>query len=136
MSYFKWNDDYKVGNQVIDYQHRRLMGLVNDLYEIQKNEDFHEKLVEVIIEELKHYAKFHFRTEEEFLKEANYPEIKEHQKLHHAFERELDNLFEQRHRYEDIAEKVFNFLCNWLEHHIKVEDKKMMRKISSSSGLV
>ncbi len=34
MAYFEWNKDLLTGKHVIDYQHKRLVDLINDLFEI------------------------------------------------------------------------------------------------------
>jgi len=136
MPYFKWTDDLKTGSQVIDYQHKRLISLVNDLHDIQENEDFKEDLIEVVIEELKQYAKFHFETEEKFLDKIKHENIADHKKLHRTFEVKLDELLSQRNRYDELGKEIFTYLKNWLEYHIKVEDKGMMETHLSGVGLI
>ena len=36
MSFFEWKDDYSVGIDKIDKQHRKLVGYLNELYESMK----------------------------------------------------------------------------------------------------
>jgi hemerythrin len=136
VAYIQWNQDLILGNQVIDYQHKRLVGLINDLYEIQEKEDFKEELVEVIVEELKQYAKFHFDTEEKYYKKLNHEGLTEHRKIHRSFEETINSFLSDRDKFEDVGQELFSFLKDWLEKHIKIEDKGMIERATSSGGLV
>ncbi|MCB9063070.1 MAG: hemerythrin family protein [Halobacteriovoraceae bacterium] len=136
MPYVEWNDELVTGSQVIDYQHKRLVGLINDLYEIQEKDDFKEELIEVVINELKYYAKFHFSTEEKILNQINHIDIDKHKLKHRSFEKTLDFFLQKRKQHESIQTELFEFLKDWLVNHIKVEDKKAIETLTNGIGLV
>lgn len=136
MSYFKWTKELETGSQVIDYQHKRLVGLINDLHEIQEKEDFKEELIEAVIDELKHYASFHFSTEEKLFEKIEHENIEEHKLKHRSFEKKLDSLLNERDKYDELDKELFMFLKKWLENHIMIEDKKMIDTHVTGVGLI
>lgn len=123
--FFPWKNDYCLGNEIIDDQHKKLFQLINGLYTsfIDKSSD--EKLKE-ILKELLDYARYHFETEENFLKEISYPKLEEHLALHEAF---TSKALEFRHSYRKggiITSTVMNFLRKWLSEHILNADRDYM----------
>lgn len=136
MTFFKWDKDLLTGIQVIDYQHKRLVNIINDLSEIQKEEDFKEELIEVVVEELKQYAKFHFSTEEKLFEKMEHTKIDDHKKKHRSFEKTLDNLLEKRDQYSEISDELLSFLKSWLSHHILIEDREMIDIHMTEGGLI
>ena len=74
ISLIGWKDDYKLGVQLIDDQHKKLFEICGRAYDLLKNEvyiDKYDRIVE-IIEELKQYALYHFKSEEEYMKSIGY----------------------------------------------------------------
>ena len=64
-----WKEDYEVGIDVVDSQHKELFVIAGKAFDLFKNEfvtDKYDAMVE-ILEELKDYAAFHFETEEKYL---------------------------------------------------------------------
>ena len=76
-----WNQKYDLGVEDIDFQHHFFLNLINrlakDLLELD-NTDYQLSL----ISELNAYANFHFISEENMMRRANYPELEIHQKHH------------------------------------------------------
>ena len=64
MPLFLWKKSYEIGIDEIDNQHRKLVGIINELSDammVQKG----YKAVPHILEQLTDYIQFHFTTEEE-----------------------------------------------------------------------
>lgn len=57
----KWSDEYLLGIDIIDEQHKELFRIAGDAYDLLKNEFYIDKYDRVVklIEELKRYAAFH-----------------------------------------------------------------------------
>ncbi|OFY84230.1 MAG: hypothetical protein A3F72_14485 [Bacteroidetes bacterium RIFCSPLOWO2_12_FULL_35_15] len=124
MELLKWTDDYSVGIVIIDYQHKRLVMLINKLYDSMLEGKTMESITE-IFEGLEDYIKNHFETEESFFKEFNYEDMKTHIKEHKVF---VDQISQLKKDYlsgkNTVSVELLDFLKNWLSEHILGSDKK------------
>ena len=76
-----WDNEYKIGIEMIDTQHEKLFNLVNRLYDLEDSSNNKEKL-RTILYEFSDYMKVHFTDEEEYMESINFPYLKEHKQLH------------------------------------------------------
>ena len=81
MTFMTWNDKLSVGVASIDEDHRKLIGLIDELYEGLQSGHSKEVLCGVL-DRLVDYTQYHFEREEGFLRKTGYPEIAEHKKEH------------------------------------------------------
>ncbi len=72
---------------------------------------------------LKEYTKIHFKTEEDLLIKAEYPDLKEHLKLHVALVEKTEKISVNAVSNDD-ADLILQFLKKWWLEHINIEDKK------------
>ncbi|KUJ97061.1 MAG: Diguanylate cyclase/phosphodiesterase [Thermodesulfobacterium sp. 37_54] len=81
-------------------------------------------------QELYDYARYHFETEEAFIKAHAYPKLELHKKSHQTFVKKLDELYqkfegENQENLKELVLSIFNFLKNWLFSHIITLDKEI-----------
>jgi hemerythrin-like metal-binding protein len=112
-----WKEEYSVGNDLLDAQHRRLIELVNRV-------DGEESLDDILAE-LERYAEEHFRDEERLLESVGYPDLDKQQHQHAAFSSWLERL--HREHREDGGGAVTRhdlqrYLRVWLANHLLVYD--------------
>ncbi|GFP75141.1 bacteriohemerythrin [Clostridium fungisolvens] len=122
-----WKDEYTVGVELIDSQHKRLLEIANDVYELTKNSfitDKYDRIVEVI-EELKDYTIFHFKSEEEYMLSIGYKKFLSHKVEHDDFVNKVNGLdlnkideSQQKHLLE-----ILEFIVQWIDEHILQKDK-------------
>ncbi len=123
--FFIWNDSYSVANNIIDEQHKRLIGIINRLYQSFMDKNRTEEISE-IMKELTEYTQYHFSTEEEIMYNKRYPGIADHIKEHEYFKNELDSLKVQFEESPEVLTlKIMTFLQKWLKDHILVVDKRL-----------
>ena len=82
-----WKEEYRVGIDKIDEQHRQLFDKIEQLLEIAKSSDRNsnqQKCME-IIDFLVDYTVFHFDTEEALQRERKYVSYAQHIKIHMDF---------------------------------------------------
>lgn len=120
--YIIWNESNDTGIPIIDEQHRAIVSIINTLhYFIMKKKE--SEILESIMITLDQYTKFHFHTEEEIMKNLNYPELKEHIVHHKLLANDTKKVsFEVRN--ENDPEILLRFLKNWWLDHICIEDRK------------
>jgi hemerythrin-like metal-binding protein len=71
------------------------------------------------------YAGTHFRTEEKYFEQYEYPDRDNHKQAHVAFTQKVaafKSEFDAGKRM--LSMEVMNFLSDWLQTHIKGVDKK------------
>lgn len=126
MNNLKWNDDYKIGIERIDNQHKELFRRTNLAIESLLNDD--ENGIRDVLIFLSDYIVEHFEDEEEFQKEIYYPEYSDHKEKHRELEEKVKGLIEEFMESEDksvVSITVNTFLVDWLINHISQEDRKI-----------
>lgn len=115
---------FKTNIRIIDEQHNNLFELIGNL----KNVDNDVVQLKSVVEELFEYTKYHFTTEEAFLKKYNVNLFDNQKKHHDQFKKKLDNYMESIDDTVDInvfKEDMVTFLEKWLKNHILKEDTKL-----------
>lgn len=124
MDIIKWRESYKTGIVDMDNHHRQLIKLINQLYEIVRDNTGYES-VDAILHEMANYADYHFRAEENLLEQHDFPGLEEQRKSHGHYLSQIDELrknFDKNNR--ESVQNIYVFLRNWLINHIVLEDKK------------
>ena len=124
MGFIKWNSNYSVNVSEIDKQHKKLIGLVNVIYDAMSVGKGREVLGPVLTE-LVNYTVYHFTTEELLFQQYGYPDYEKHKKIHDdltARTKKLKETFDTGNKI--ITIDVMLFLSDWLNVHILNEDKK------------
>ena len=120
----KWDDKYSVGISMIDEEHKKLIGILNKAIFAKEHNGNPEELWEVL-SEMTNYALTHFRTEETYMKEFNYPEYQDHKEEHRDFYTEIIAYYDKVIKDDSqIANEIIEYLKWWLVNHIQVTDKK------------
>ncbi|MFA7279852.1 MAG: hemerythrin family protein [Sterolibacterium sp.] len=126
----KWDSRYELGNEQIDSEHRTLLGLISDFGEAAKQGATKEKLVQ-ILDEISTHAEYHFSSEEKIMTGCQYPEQKSHALLHLNLMEDLIDKFWKFKRGAIMANEVFQFLFEWFEPHVLIEDKKLVEYVGN-----
>jgi hemerythrin-like metal-binding protein len=128
---FVWDQNYNTGVDVIDNDHRKLVELINDLYEAMQDGTGGALLLP-IFSALKHYTESHFSREESLMIQHSIPGLDEHCREHQIMVDKLENL-EKRHRKGEAAISIqtLKFLRDWLTNHICVVDQNMAGQIQN-----
>jgi hemerythrin len=117
-----WSDDYSVGVEEIDDQHKMLFELLNRLFlAAVKRED--QQLTIEVLNSLLDYTKTHFGLEERLLEESGYQGLPGHREDHLRFIDKVNGIAQKFH-VEDrsVTFELINFLRNWLQNHIRQSD--------------
>lgn len=124
MSLIEWDSAFSVGSARMDADHRKLMTLLNRLYDAWHGGEGVEELG-WLFDELAAYADTHFAAEEMALRVRNYPRL-DKQVADHRRLLESVQAFRARHlageRPSLLTEEITAFLKAWLLEHILGED--------------
>ena len=123
----KWSDEYALGDERVDSQHRELFKLVADLVDSCENGSSSAHLKNTL-DFLVNYTVQHFNDEEALQIKYNYPEYEAHKKLHEDFKvtvTDLVNRFSETGSSSWLSSDVNKIVVKWLIQHIMSEDKKI-----------
>jgi len=123
--YVEWDDDFSVSIPLMDDQHKKLIIMINDLFQRCVNGSTSTNLTfAMAVKDAADYAKTHFRIEEEYLEKAAYPGLGDQKREHELFMTEVYATFEKYKKGEAMPLDLVRFLKKWLLNHIAVADKK------------
>ena len=71
MSLIDWNDDFAIGLDAVDHEHRALIELINDLHR-SLSEDAPKAEIERVLGEIESGIGAHFALEEMTMRDLNY----------------------------------------------------------------
>jgi hemerythrin len=127
MNYVSWRQEYSVGVDEIDYQHKDLLNLVNyAMNHCTGNKEEERKFFDGIIENVIKHLKDHFSTEEKIMEKTNYPKYNEHKDEH---DKTIDFLIKNT---EEIKQgkielnlfEITEYVKNWILGHVPEHDKE------------
>lgn len=126
--YAEFSENLVTGNEMIDSQHKELIGRMNKL--LESCERSNEKSVAVkTLDYLSDYTDFHFSAEEKLQKEIAYPGYEKHKAQHETFKQTIKELEEMLQDEEGpsnaFVEKVQENIVNWFYTHIEGFDRSV-----------
>lgn len=124
MELVKWSNFFSVDIPEIDEQHKKLVDLLNNLFNAMINGKGLSN-VEEVLKELMDYSVFHFKTEEKLFENYLYPNKDEHLEEHKIFVEKVTGFLDQiKENQKTVTSDVLSFMQSWLKEHILQEDKK------------
>jgi len=124
MAFMEWRADYSVGVAIFDDEHKKLIAIINSLYDaLQAGVD--NTSLDQISGAMVEYTLMHFRHEEMYFEDWAYPDAASHIEAHGQLRRQV---FDYRKRIggadsKGLAQAVLTFLRQWLIHHTLVDDR-------------
>lgn len=129
----KWKDEYSIGIDRIDDEHKQLVKIANKAYEVINNDfytDKYDKIVE-ILKELEDYTVFHFNDEEDYMQQVGYKKFFSHKIEHEEFIQKIKNvdLNKMDYNQDKYLLEIVNFIVDWLVKHILEKDKLIISEV-------
>jgi len=122
-----WSEEYELGNNFVDSQHKRLFELVNNIGKFCAEGKDVNTLSETL-DFLLQYTVQHFSDEEALQVKFNFPEYDYHKKLHDEFAAAVSEKaaeFKENGSTKDLIDTVNEIVITWLVNHILKEDMKI-----------
>lgn len=131
MEEISWDDKYSTGNEEIDHQHMQLFEMMNQCI----SEKSHSPLKYLALaREMLAYCQIHFKSEEQFMYEINYPfiedHIREHKDITDAVEKLTVNLYKNK---EIDSARIDKFVFSWVVQHVIKKDGDFKNYSNSSA---
>lgn len=123
MAYMDWDASLETGLSVIDQQHKKLVGLVNELHDAMKGGKGRSVIGETLTA-LARYTDYHFNTEERAFDSYGYPQAAAHKAQHSALIKRVGELMTEFNAGRlTITIDTLQFLTDWVKTHIRQQDK-------------
>ncbi|MGB0681632.1 MAG: bacteriohemerythrin [Magnetovibrionaceae bacterium] len=131
----KWRDEYATGNSVIDFDHKMLINMINDL-ESRIACGAKRKEIAHVFDQLASYVDKHFAREEGIFMPTEYPYKEEHLSKHQEITKtvgDIVTLYKKSPKEVDL-QKVLAFLMTWLNQHILKTDMGYAAYLPDANG--
>lgn len=119
-----WSDDYLLGIEIIDQQHRQLFSYFEEIEKAIADDD--RSTVTIVVNGLVNYAISHNTFEESLMEKAKYPLTEAHHQIHETFKTRAIEYLRRLEAGEDplkVAAQVRVYIGLWLVSHVKQEDR-------------
>ena len=125
MSVLQWREEFSVGIEEVDHEHRELIGLIRGLQESLEEGASTDQVIDVLGEIYAQIAA-HFALEEKMMRQTQYSAFADHKEDHETL---LDDLRDIMDEVEDdgILDRVrlTDDLDRWFSDHFKTHDAKL-----------
>ena len=134
MQIIAWSNEFALGIDEIDEQHKALVGMINAL-DASTHGDSSPDSVRGMLGDLNDYVRDHFAFEERLMAGgACSPDLVTRHLGEHAYFRsvlkDLTNDFENERR--NVTGNLIEYLVHWLLHHIVVVDRAMAHQLNAA----
>jgi hemerythrin len=121
-----------VGVKVLDDDHMKLVGMVNELHD-GILEGHRAEALGHVLDQLVSYTRIHFNREEALFARTNYPSAGEHKREHDDL---IAKALDLQARYKGGASSMLSletmsFLKSWLAHHIQGSDRSYSKHLNA-----
>ena len=123
---YEWTEQWSVGVDTIDAQHRELFAAINTL--LREEGKTASRDLAKVLDYLENYVSNHFGLEELYMRRLSYPEFPSHKVEHVAF---INDFYDLRDEYDnngaapELADKMGRYMGDWLVNHIGKVDKAL-----------
>jgi hemerythrin len=125
----KWNESLSIGVAKIDSQHRKLIGMVQQLENALDGSNTLKEMGRTL-KSMVDYTNYHFKDEEDLMAQINFQGYDEHVKQHAQLIEDVRSiLLAIRGGKAFTAQNLIKFLTDWVLDHIEKEDKKIGAEI-------
>lgn len=119
-----WKDEYSVGIESLDNDHKKLISLLNQFtmaYDYAMSEEYEREALNDLIS----YTKYHFEREEQLLEQHDFPDVIAHKEQHKKMIEQVNGFMDlYNDKGHDALNEISDFLSNWLINHINGTDKE------------
>jgi hemerythrin len=129
MALIEWKDEFSVGVPDVDYEHQKLIALINDLHDVMSS-DNSEVTVMDFLGEIYAHVSAHFALEEKIMRERKYDHYAEHKADHEALLDELRDIMDDYEENAYFSDDTFaNAVGNWFSDHFKSRDARLHKHL-------
>lgn len=125
MPFMVWNDRISVDVEELDADHKKMVEMINELYDAILAGCGRKKL-DSLLDRLVDYTRYHFSREEAWMERIGFPELAAHKQEHEKMAVWINTAWRDYHSNLAMAPSLetMNTLKDWLFEHILDSDQK------------
>lgn len=128
MAFITWKDAYALGVKKIDEQHRGLVDIINEMFQIFLDKKMTDENFKTISDKLIEYVNVHFTTEQQYFLKSDYEKTEVHTSIHNQMRRRAEEIKVKYEQINSNKEALFFELSDFLQviwvWHINSFDKE------------
>jgi hemerythrin len=122
---FEWDDRYSVGISSLDEQHKKLIALLNELYNECSRKEMDILTFKKELFRIGDYLNYHFKTEETLLTVTSFSGLEKHKQEHEDLVLAIVGNLQNMEKTKQPAPRVFvRYLMDITESHLTLWDKQ------------
>lgn len=134
MTLLEWRDDFTIGIEEVDHEHREMIGLINALY-AALGDDRSSERVEGFLGEIYAGISAHFALEEKVMRARHYGSLTEHKSDHERLLDDLRDLMDEQASGAILDEERFAArLAQWFSGHFGTHDVRLHRFLGTGGA--
>ena len=124
---FEWREEFCIGVDTIDREHRRLFQIINKLFTFREEEKDSQWISQEGVKYFKGHAMRHFEDEEAYMESIGYKRLEHHRAIHRGFRENtlpaLELELEQSNYSLEAVDHFLGVCAGWLIGHTLTEDQ-------------
>jgi hemerythrin len=133
MTLIEWKDQYSLGNQALDHEHKTLINLINQVHTqiLDGSPDVAGERILSGLGEISSSVAAHFALEERAMVASSYANLVEHKADHEKLLDEISDIMEavESGFFEDFGERLSLTLQDWFSIHFQTFDREYHTQI-------
>ena len=131
MTLLEWRDDFRIGIEEVDHEHRALIELINALHGALGADRSGDR-VEAFLGEIYASISSHFALEEKVMRARRYDDLAVHKADHERLLDDLRDLMDEQAGGAILDEERFGQrLAQWFVGHFQTHDARLHRFLGS-----
>ncbi len=132
MALLQWKDQYAIGIDAVDHEHRELIDLINRIHDRWAATGSRD-LIEAFLGDLYAGISAHFALEERFMRERRYDGLAAHKDDHERLLDELRDIMEAAER-DGLDATLAARLDAWFSPHFETHDARLHHALGAHPG--
>jgi hemerythrin-like metal-binding protein len=124
MPEIQWSDEFSVGVQTLDDQHKAIIAMVNSMQRKLDTSIMFDTVMQMFA-----YASEHFAVEEKLMRSRDYQELPEQLAEHKEFLEKVTEFSSWNFDSPVAHAEVASYLRDWWNHHILDVDMKYKNRL-------
>ncbi|WP_279041285.1 hemerythrin family protein [Campylobacter helveticus] len=128
MKNIDWTKEFSINNYALDKQHELIFEITNHANELahkvlQNCDDALQEELKKTIVKLFNYIKIHFKDEETYMKDIDFPLFEEHRAAHKVLVEKTKEILNYSKEPQIFAKELAILTKDWIARHFCVDDK-------------
>jgi len=121
----EWKDHFALGIEEVDFEHREMIGLINELYGSMGDGAGIDE-IQTFLAEVHSRISAHFALEERLMQQMRYHEFEQHKADHERLLDDISDIMDSSQTADDFApDELAARLDNWFSGHFSSYDSRL-----------